>query len=121
MAKRVHAPLDDRLEKYVKRGSLMKLQEYFLATTNGFETLVKIANGEFVAGKNPTVREMLDAWKIIMDKSLPSLQATHVTQDHTINNRVRAVDVGGLDALQAEFAELTREMGKVGKGKAVSP
>mgnify|MGYP003634358066 FL=1 len=104
--------LDDRLDKYVKRGTLIKLQEYFLDATNGLQTLVDIANGKKVGGVQPTVKDMLDAYKLMLDKSLPSLQATHVTQDHVMSHQ-SSVNTGDLAALEAEFKMLQGEVGAV--------
>lgn len=102
--------MNKSLTKYIKRGSLMGLQEYFLESTNGFETLVAISNGQPVAGMQPTVREILDAWKIIMDKSLPSLQATHVTQDHTVSAQMKEIDP---DIIMQDFEKLKEQVGNM--------
>ena len=114
---KVAPEIDKRLASYINMGSLMKLQEYFVATTNGFATLVKVANGEEINGKNPTIKEMLEAWKLMLDKSLPSLQASYVQQDYNVNPVAKAVDQAGLSQLKDELAMLEKDLGKIDNAK----
>jgi hypothetical protein len=99
------------LKKFVRNGTLVHLQEYFIQSTNGFGALVKIANGEEINGKHPTIREQIEAMKIMLDKSLPDLQATHVDHNYRVESKPENINI---EEIKAEFALLEEEVGQVG-------
>ena len=95
------------LKKFVRNGTLVHLQEYFIQATGGFEALVKIANGNKINGKHPTIKEQMEAIKIMLDKSLPDLQATHVDHNYRVEAKQGDIDI---DAVRAEFELLEAEL-----------
>ena len=93
-----------QLMEYINSGSVTALQRYFNDATAGFAQLVRIANGEprvSVDKKGseireyPSFNEQIQAAKLMMDKSIPSLKASHVTQHH-VSHKLEDVDACGL-------------------------
>lgn len=71
-----------QLSAYIQRGNVSALQAFFADATDDFASLRAIARGEEVNGKYPTIQEMLQANKVIVEKIFPTLKATHVVQEH---------------------------------------
>ncbi len=96
-----------QLAAYINRGNVGALQTFFAEATENFATLRKIARGESVDGRVPTIQEMLQANKMIVEKIFPTLRASHVVQEH------RKADSGDdLDVAEAkrQLADLLVEV-----------
>ena len=103
MGKRMLAAID--------QGDMREIQRYFIDNTRGFWALLTVANGRELFGEKPSIKEVISANQIIIDKVFPSLKASQVIQDFNVTHNLPEMSK---DEMLAGLEELRKQMEVVG-------